>query len=284
MSFWFSFTWFPVVDEVWKQQTLLQLLQMVELPVLECILTSPERVQPQRCRAPAHGDLVISNTCLDREPPLNLLQSVQTVETEFRKHQKWLLTDITFSPLRLDAWLSAAADCLELFPDQLIVVAGEKLSKHDGDSSTEASNSQQTISHKRLLFDTIAKYYNGQEKAPLLSGRYLDIHAAILNLLGEIQKPFFLLSIFDCCHFFIFLNVFPDEGKRQEAIRASQLCLRLLDTSSREELRRLLGFMAIAAQPDACQLQKKVALMAHRINKSLNVLKIKATNKKIITF
>uniref|UniRef100_A0A8C7ZKT6 DEP domain-containing protein n=1 Tax=Oryzias sinensis TaxID=183150 RepID=A0A8C7ZKT6_9TELE len=196
-----------VVDEVWKQQTLLQLLQMVELPVLECILTSPERVQPQRCRVPVHGDLVISNTCLDRELPdtLNLPQ--------------------------LDAWLSAAADCLELFPDQLIMVAGEKLSKQDGAASMEAANSEQMISHKRLLFDTIAKYYSGQDKAPLLSGRHLDIHAAILNLL--------------------------DEGKRQEAIRASQLCLRLLDTSSRDELRRLLGFMATAAQPDACQLQKK---------------------------
>uniref|UniRef100_A0A3B3H6S3 DEP domain-containing protein n=1 Tax=Oryzias latipes TaxID=8090 RepID=A0A3B3H6S3_ORYLA len=196
-----------VVDEVWKQQTLLQLLQMVELPVLECILTSPERVQPQRCRVPVHGDLVISNTCLDRELPdtLNLPQ--------------------------MDEWLSAAADCLELFPDQLIMVAGEKLSKQDGAASMEAANLEQMISHKRLLFDTIAKYYSGQDKAPLLSGRYLDIHAAILNLL--------------------------DEGKRQDAIRASQLCLRLLDTSSRDELRRLLAFMATAAQPDACQLQKK---------------------------
>lgn len=86
----------------------------------------------------------------------------------------------------MDEWLSAAADCLELFPDQLIMVAGEKLSKQDGAASMEAANLEQMISHKRLLFDTIAKYYSGQDKAPLLSGRYLDIHAAILNLLGEI--------------------------------------------------------------------------------------------------
>lgn len=68
-----------VVDEVWKQQTLLQLLQIVELPMLDCILTTPERVRPQVCRLPlANQDLVISNTCLEREMPdtLNLPQSV----------------------------------------------------------------------------------------------------------------------------------------------------------------------------------------------------------------
>ncbi|XP_041833032.1 DEP domain-containing protein 4 [Melanotaenia boesemani] len=197
-----------VVDEVWKQQTLLQLLQTIELPMLDCILTSPERIHLQACRVPlANQDLIFSNTCLERELPdsLNLPQ--------------------------LDAWLSAAADCLELFPDQLIVVAGEQLSQQDGYTSLIDGNAEHMASQKRLLFDTIARYYSGQEKAPLLSGRYLDIHAAILNLL--------------------------DEGKSQDAIRASQLCLRLLETSLRDELRRLLTFMATAAQTDACRLQKQ---------------------------
>ncbi|XP_040886206.1 DEP domain-containing protein 4 [Toxotes jaculatrix] len=197
-----------VVEEVWKQQTLLQLLQIVELPMLDCILTSPARIQPQACRAPlATQDLVISNTCLERELPdtLNLPQ--------------------------LDGWLSAAADCLELFPDQLIVVAGEQLSQQGSSTSVEDGNTEQMASQKRLLFDIISKYYSGQEKAPLLSGRYLDIHVAILNLL--------------------------DGGKMQDAIRASQLCLRLLETSVRDELRRLLALMATAAHPDACRLQKQ---------------------------
>lgn len=73
------FSRFLVVDEVWKQQTLLQLLQIVELPVLDCILVSPGRVQLQACRTSlANQDLVISNTCLERELPntLNLPQSV----------------------------------------------------------------------------------------------------------------------------------------------------------------------------------------------------------------
>ncbi|XP_072233364.1 DEP domain-containing protein 4 [Leuresthes tenuis] len=197
-----------VVDEVWKRETLLQLLQIIELPMLDSILTSPERTQPQTCRLlPANQDLVISNTCLERELPdtLNLPQ--------------------------LDAWLSAAADLLELFPDQLIVVAGEQLSQQDCNASFDDGNAEQMTSQRRLLFETIAKYYSGPEKAPLLSGRYLDIHAAILNLL--------------------------DDRKTQEAIKASQLCLRLLETSTRDELRRLLTFMATAAQSDACRLQKQ---------------------------
>lgn len=74
---------------------------------------------------------------------------------------------------------------MELFPDQLIVVAGEQLSHNVVDAFAEEDRAEQTASQKRLLFDTIAKYYGGQEKAPLLSGRHLDIHAAILNSLGE---------------------------------------------------------------------------------------------------
>ncbi|XP_070710154.1 DEP domain-containing protein 4 [Pempheris klunzingeri] len=197
-----------VVDEVWKQQTLLQLLQIVELPMLDCILTSPARVQLQACRAPlANQDLVISNTCLERELP------------------------DTLNLPHLDGWLSAAADCLELFPDQLIVVAGEQLSQQGGDAFSEDDQAEQMASQKRVLFDTIAKFYSGQEKAPLLSGRHLDIHAAILTLL--------------------------DEGKVQDAIKASQLCFRLLETSVRDELRRLLTLMASAAHPGACRLQKQ---------------------------
>uniref|UniRef100_A0A8C3AZT7 DEP domain-containing protein n=2 Tax=Cyclopterus lumpus TaxID=8103 RepID=A0A8C3AZT7_CYCLU len=198
-----------VVDEVWKQQTLLQLLQIVELPMLDCILTSPARVQLRTCRAPlATQDLVISNTCLERELP------------------------DTLNLPKLDGWLSAAADCLELFPDQLIVVAGEQLSHRVVGAFSEGDRAEQMASQKRVLFDTIAKYYSGQERAPLLSGRHLDIHAAILDSL--------------------------DEGKVQDAIKASQLCFRLLETSARDELRRLLVFMATAAHPDACRLQKQI--------------------------
>uniref|UniRef100_A0A3P8XB44 DEP domain-containing protein n=3 Tax=Esox lucius TaxID=8010 RepID=A0A3P8XB44_ESOLU len=202
-----------VVEEVWKQQTLLQLLQTVELPVLDCILASPNRGGQSHNQATAlppwqnhHQDLVISNTCLERELP----QSLSFPE--------------------LDVWLAAAADCLELFPDQLIVVAGEHLLQQGG-TTEETTGVDRLAGQKRLLFDTMAKYYGSQERAPLLTGRYLDIHTAILDLL--------------------------DSGKVDDAIRASQLCLRLLEPAGRDELRRLLTFMATAARSDACRLHKQ---------------------------
>ncbi|KAL7882851.1 hypothetical protein SRHO_G00005090 [Serrasalmus rhombeus] len=192
-----------VVQEVWKQQTLLQLLQLVELPVLDCILISPAKPEPLRMPVHRnHEDLVISNTCVDREVSqvLNLPE--------------------------MDSWLMAAVDCLELFPDQLIVATGEQLLQEGAIEGEERLGVQ-----KKLLFDTIAKYYSSQERMPLLAGCYMDIHAGILKLL-------------DC-------------GRSEDALRASQLCLRLLDTSSRDELRRLLTFMAEAADSKAFKLHRQ---------------------------
>ncbi|KAK3517854.1 hypothetical protein QTP70_021010 [Hemibagrus guttatus] len=190
-----------VVQEVWKQQTLLQLLQLVEVPMLDCILTSPSKPAPLRMRLLRNHDLVISNTCVDREVSqvLNLLE--------------------------LDSWLMAAADCLELFPDEVIVATGEQLLQVHSVEGDERLGA-----YKKVLFDAIAKYYNSQERVPLLAGRYMDIHAGILKL--------------------------QDSGRADDALKAFQLCLRLLDASSRDELRRLLTFLAEAADPKAFQLHK----------------------------
>lgn len=49
-----------------------------------------------------------------------------------------------------------------------------------------------------------------------------------------------------------------DSGRTDDTLKASQLCLRLLDASSRDDLRRLLTFMAEAADPKAFQLHKTV--------------------------
>jgi len=72
-----------VVEDLWRRQTLLHLLQIVELPVLEVILASPGRA-PSRAApplGPGRQDLVIANTCLERElhHMLNLPRSVFTV-------------------------------------------------------------------------------------------------------------------------------------------------------------------------------------------------------------
>ncbi|KAL2102991.1 hypothetical protein ACEWY4_002159 [Coilia grayii] len=194
-----------LVEDVWRQQTLLLLLQVVELPVLDCILTTPPRAEvPQPALLRNQNDLVISNTCVERE----VSQSLNLPES--------------------DSWLAAAGDCLELFPDQLIMTVGEQLAEQE---NSAAEGEERLANQKRLLFDSISKYYNCQERQPLLSGRYLDIHVAILKLL--------------------------DSGRSQDALRASQLCMRLLGSSSRDELRRLLAFMSAATDPNACRLQKQ---------------------------
>lgn len=90
------------------------------------------------------------------------------------------------SVCRLDEWLSAAADCLELLPDQLIVVAGEQLTHQGGKGRSEDQHGEQMAKQKRLLFEAISKFYSEQGRKPLLSGHHLDIHVAILNLLGKI--------------------------------------------------------------------------------------------------
>ncbi|KPP69785.1 DEP domain-containing protein 4-like [Scleropages formosus] len=195
-----------VVEGVWKQHTLLQLLQIVELPVLDSILTSPGKPEPQRgVPLSNHEDLVISNTFVDRE----VIQSLNLPQ--------------------LDSWLTAATTCLEHFPDQLIVVAGEHLLQQGG---VVVDGDEELSATKRLLFDIIAKYYGAQERRPLIIGRYLDIHMGILELLVE--------------------------GKQEPALTASQLCLRLMEPSDRDELRRLLAFMAVAAHPEACRLHKQL--------------------------
>lgn len=52
-------------------------------------------------------------------------------------------------------------------------------------------------------------------------------------------------------------------GKLELALEALQLSLRLQDSHSREELRRLLRFMATAAKPQEVKLHKEVGSPAH---------------------
>ncbi|XP_003198330.2 DEP domain-containing protein 4 [Danio rerio] len=198
-----SFLSKKVMRDVWRQQTLLQLLQVVEISMLDCILTSPAKPEPLRSSLRNHCDLVFSNTCVDRE----VSESLNLPE--------------------LDSWLMAAVDCLELFPDQLIVFASEQLVQRNKTVGEEMFGV-----HKKLLFDTIAKYYNSPERPPLLSGRYIDIHTGIIQLL--------------------------DSGRGEDALRAAQLSLQLLESTSRDELRRLLGFMAAAANNEAFRLHKQI--------------------------
>ena len=48
-------------------------------------------------------------------------------------------------------------------------------------------------------------------------------------------------------------------GKKEQAVEALQLCLKMQDSRSREELRRLLRFMAVASKPEEVKLSKEVS-------------------------
>ncbi|XP_045147678.1 DEP domain-containing protein 4 isoform X2 [Echinops telfairi] len=185
------------VEDVWKEQTLLRILQLIDLPFLENILAPP--VQPPALQFRKEEDLVISNTCLDREVIPHL----------------WLP--------EIDNWLNAAIECLEYFPDQLIVTVSQQILQN---THKETKLNIQ----KKILFDVIVKYYN-QGKDCLLTDEYFDVHSGIIELL--------------------------ENGKRTEALEATQLYLRLVSPAVREELRRLLTFMAVASEPHAYQLQKQ---------------------------
>ncbi|XP_061213259.1 DEP domain-containing protein 4 isoform X2 [Neopsephotus bourkii] len=186
-----------VIEDVWKQQTLLRLLQLIDIPFLEDILVSSVKTKPD-CFG-KEEDLIISNTFLDRE----IASSLKLPE--------------------LDKWLYAAIECLEYFPDQFIVMVSQQLPQ-----STNKPCSLNT--YKKILFDTIIKYYS-QKKDSLLDTQDLNIHSGIIELI--------------------------EKGKTDQALEALQLYLKLLAPNIREELHRLLTFIAIASESDGYKLQKQ---------------------------
>uniref|UniRef100_A0A663F3M8 DEP domain containing 4 n=1 Tax=Aquila chrysaetos chrysaetos TaxID=223781 RepID=A0A663F3M8_AQUCH len=169
-----------VIEDVWKQQTLLRLLQLIDVPLLEDILVSSA------------------------------------------EHFK-VNTKTNFSFYRLDKWLYAAIECLEYFPDQFIVMVSQQLPQSPNKPSS-------LNTYKKILFDIIIKYYS-QKKDSLLATQDLDIHSGIIELIGK--------------------------RNTDQALEASQLYLKLLAPNIREELHRLLAFIAIASESEGYKLQKQ---------------------------
>ncbi|MEE6480025.1 hypothetical protein FKM82_012433 [Ascaphus truei] len=183
------------IENVWKQQIMLRLLQLIHVPVLEDVLASPLKTDHKNYFC----DLIVSNTFLDRE----ILQTLHLP--------------------KLDRWLATAVECLEYFPDQQIVMLSQQLPQSN-------THGDEVDLYKKMLFDVIAKYYN-QERDSFLDSRLLKLLIGIIELL-------------EC-------------GKRTQALEALQLFLRLLVSKAREELRRLLTFMATASETDSYKLQKQ---------------------------
>ncbi|NWT81836.1 DEPD7 protein, partial [Lanius ludovicianus] len=140
-----------VIEDVWKQQTLLRLLQLIDVPLLEDILVSSVKTKSD-CFG-KEDDMIISNTFLDREVTCSL------------------------NLPELDRWLYAAIECLEYFPDQFLVMVSQQLPQ-----STNNPSSLNT--YKKILFDVITKYYS-QKKDSLLATQDLDIHSGIIELIEK---------------------------------------------------------------------------------------------------
>ncbi|XP_053305260.1 DEP domain-containing protein 7 [Spea bombifrons] len=181
-----------VLAEVWQEQTIRRLLQLVDLPLLDSLLEStPLTHKAQQAKS---DELLITAHYLDRE----VLKA--------------------FSDSQADEWVSAAVDCLEFLPDHMVVDVSRTLpEQHDKDGKW-----------KLCLFETISKYYN-QIREPLVTNQFFDIHTGIAELLVN--------------------------GKTEQALEATQLCLKLLSSQNREEFRRLLYFMAVAAELTEFRLQ-----------------------------
>ncbi|NXD90744.1 DEPD7 protein, partial [Chaetorhynchus papuensis] len=140
-----------VIEDVWKQQTLLRLLQLIDVPLLEDILVSSVKTKSDSFGK--EEDMIISNTFLDREVTCSL------------------------NLPELDRWLYAAIECLEYFPDQFLVMVSQQLPQ-----STNNPSSLNT--YKKILFDVIIKYYS-QKKDSLLASQDLDIHSGIIELIEK---------------------------------------------------------------------------------------------------
>lgn len=58
---------FSVVDEVWHQQAVFRLLQLVELPLLEKLLEGKDSSRPPLNGMDSDSDLLYTSSYLDRE-------------------------------------------------------------------------------------------------------------------------------------------------------------------------------------------------------------------------
>ncbi|XP_030587621.1 DEP domain-containing protein 7-like [Archocentrus centrarchus] len=242
-----------LVDEVWQEQTLLRLLNLVELPVLEGVLQCSRSPSPPSPPNLAHSnpDLIYSSNHLDRQ-----------ILKAFRDSQD-------------DEWLCAALDCLDFLPDQPVVELSRELphcfpqdkesaepepagsSNQDrGENSAEHTHlSPSALAQcKLLLYGTLVKHYSNTNRPPLLPQHMTDIYTAITDLLVN--------------------------AKLDKTLEALQLCLKLLPHGCREELRRLLTFMSLAADPHGIKVDKEVEnKLAVRRSFSRAILHSKALTK-----
>uniref|UniRef100_A0A3Q1GFP9 DEP domain-containing protein 7 n=1 Tax=Acanthochromis polyacanthus TaxID=80966 RepID=A0A3Q1GFP9_9TELE len=123
-----------------------------------------------------------------------------------------------------DEFLRSALDCLDFLPDQPVVELSREL--------PQCFPPEEETSCKLLLYETLAKHYSNTNRPPLLPDNMTDIYSTIIDLLVN--------------------------AKLGKALEALQLCLKLLPIGCRDELRRLLAFMSLAADPQEIKVDKEM--------------------------
>lgn len=149
--------------------------------------------------------------------------------------------------------MSGAVDCLEFLPDELVVEVSRGL----------AGCADDLPQCKRLLYEVLAKHYGNAQQPPLFSNHVFDIHSGISELLGKLlrrrRRPLRHPADRGRGPILILSSLLSVNGKQGQALETLQLSLKLQDSRSREELRRLLRFMAIAARVQEVKLHKEVS-------------------------
>lgn len=158
----------------------------------------------------------------------------------------------------------------------------------DGDDGQPRLSQTVLDRYKLLLYESLVKHYSLTDRPPLLPQHMTDVYTAITDLLGELDrweetnfcacggKVFstfvyvFLVNVAHMTFTLTFLLCQPCSdlichplvpsvnAKLGTALEALQLCLKLLPSACRDELRGLLTFMALAAGPQEIKLDKEV--------------------------
>ncbi|XP_066525241.1 DEP domain-containing protein 7 isoform X2 [Hoplias malabaricus] len=139
-----------------------------------------------------------------------------------------------FKASQKDEWLSAALDLLDFLPDQLVVEVSRELPSLSLDNDEDDEGHKHSASIKQcqvLIFELLTKHYGQGNIQPLLTSGLNDVYAQITELLVN--------------------------GKFELALEVLQLCMKLLPVDNREELYRLLRFMALATDQGQVRLNKE---------------------------
>nr|XP_057931723.1 DEP domain-containing protein 7-like isoform X2 [Doryrhamphus excisus] len=156
-----------LVDEIWQEQTILRLLNLVELPLLEGVLQCS---QISSCSAPSHS--------LPHNNPDLICSSSSHLDRQILK---------AFKDSQDDEWLCAALDCLDFLPDQPVVKLSRELPflfPQDQQSAERVkAHGNIPAQSKLLLYGTLVRHYGNTDRPPLLPEKMTDVYTAITELI-----------------------------------------------------------------------------------------------------